>query len=1096
MTGHLGVCWDAIAVLRNSLLGIVERELRVAYADEWWAKGVAPRFDKKRQEQLKNLFESRRKNVLAPHKGGEEEMLDITDLHKIVEGEWGKVFKAVFPKSPLHWLQEVIDVRNPLAHPTRDGIPAETVRRLLDNCRLILEPVDPKAAEEIAGLIRSIETAPGRPSLRPWREVAVPHKDVSGGKLKQSEFAADLAQVVSGRAGVEYHDAEQFFARSYLTEGLSQLLVEAAERITGKGGEPVIELKTAFGGGKTHTMIALFHFFGGKAKAADLEGAAAVLAKAGLSELPKARPVVLVGTALDATKPRKVKGLKGEVRTLWGEIAVQLGGAEAYEAVRRADEAGVSPGSDTLVEIIDRYGPAVILVDELVAYARNIYGKDDLPSGTFDSVMSFVQSLTEAVKRSQRSVLVASLPSSDIEMGGPGGAAALERIQHTFGRLKAIWKPVGTHEAFEVVRRRLFQSVDARARDETCRAYAEMYREAGVGDFPAECREGTYLDRLKAAYPIHPEVFERLYGDWATLDLFQRTRGVLRLMAASIHRLWVDGDRSPMILPGSLPLYSHKPREELTRYLSEGWTPVVETDVDGEDAEPRRLDQENHRFGAVEAGRRVARTLFLGSAPSVPQQTVRGIEDIRIRLGSTHPGDSVAVFNDALSRLSNRLTHLYSDERKQRYWLDTKPNLTRTVSDRAQTRKPEEIAAEIDERLRAVRADREKHGFRRIHAGVPAEDIPDEEEARLVVLPLDNGHRAGRTDSAAIRAAGALLDKRQGGPRSCRNMLVFLAPDAAEVQAVEDAARLYLAWKSVHEEADLLNLDTHQRKMADDRSAAAEKTLSDRLQEAYSWLLVPVQEGTGPITWDETQVRGSDPYAGRVADRLRKSAHLYARWNPAELKMELDRWFWNDAPHVPIKKVWGDMTKYCYLPRLTDQEVFLAAVRDGLRSRDYFAYATSVGPDGRYLGLAFGAAGAEVYVDDASVLVKPDAAAAQTAADEAKRREEGAAAGPGAPPAPGGPTTTDAGPARPPDAVPAQPTRFHGSVRLDANRVGRDAGRIAEEIVQHLAGLPGAEVDVTLEIHARAPKGVPEKTVRTVAENSRALKVQGGFEGE
>ena len=232
---------------------------------------------------------------------------------------------------------------------------------------------------------------------------------------------------------------------------------------------------------------------------------------------------------------RQVNGIT--VGTLWGDIAAQLGGQEGYAIVRAADEKGVAPGANDLVTIFNQFGPAVILIDELIAYVRNIYGVNGLPSGSFDANMTFVQSLTEAVKRSERSQLVASIPESDIEIGGEGGQAALERIGHTFSRLEDVWRPVGAREGFEIVRRRLFSPVkDEAARDAVCRDFIQLYGE-NPSDFPTECREATYLDRLRQAYPIHPELFDRLYDDWSTLQRFQRTRGVLRLMASVIHQL-------------------------------------------------------------------------------------------------------------------------------------------------------------------------------------------------------------------------------------------------------------------------------------------------------------------------------------------------------------------------------------------------------------------------------------------------------------------------------------------------------------------------------------------------------------------------------
>ncbi len=929
-------------------------------------------------------------------------------------------------------------------------------------------------------------------ALRSWREVVTPHPDVATGRYHQAEFAADLAQVLSKKAEPEYQDPAEFFARTYLTEGISRLLQVSLERLSGKGGEPVIQLKTAFGGGKTHTMLALYHLVCAEAAPDKLSGIPAVLEAVGIEALPQAKCAVIAGTALNPSRERKDAAGNGvTVRTLWGEIAAQLGGQEAYAIVESADQTGTAPGSDDLVALFEHVGPCVVLLDELVAYARNIYGKQGLTGGSFDSNMTFVQSLTEAARRSRNALLVAAIPESNIEIGGEAGEAALARIENTFGRMEAVWKPVGATEGFEIVRRRLFTPVkDEKARDAVCSAFSNLYAE-GAADFPAECKEGAYLQRLRSAYPIHPEVFDRLYGDWATLERFQRTRGVLRLMASAIHELWTRGDQALLIMPGSIPLDAPRVRDELTRYLTDGWTAVVDTDIDGEQSEPRKIDEANPRLGALSAARRVARTVFLGSAPSVRQQNVRGVEDIRIRLGVVQPGESVAVFNDALGRLSDRLTHLYGEG--GRYWYDLQPNLKRTMEDRASRLKPDAVEVEIERRLRA---EKERGAFRAVHVCVPSADVPDEPTARLVVLSPTTPHRRGGGEAPAIGAAREILEQRGNSPRQHRNMLVFVAPDADGLTAVEQEARKYLAWKSVEEDHETLNLDARQHRQAVEAKERSDETVDVRLQEAYCWLLVPTQDGTGPLEWETTRIAaGSDCHVARASRKVTGAEQLIARWSPALLKMELDRWLWKDAAHISTQKLWEYLATYCYLPRLRDVEVLTEAIREGLKSRDYFAYAGSVDESGRYLGLQFGAAGASVYVDSASVLVKPEVAADQLAAAVPATEDAlpvDVPNGGAVPPVREKPTQVELPLG---EGGPAAPTRFFGKVVLDSARVGRDAGRIAEEVIQHLAGLVDSNVRVTLEIEADIPSGASDAVVRTVTENCRVLKFEAqGFE--
>jgi len=516
-----------------------------------------------------------------------------------------------------------------------------------------------------------------------WREVMEPHPDVAQGRYRNAEFAADLAQVARGEGSFEYRDPVEFFARTYVTEGMKGLLVQSVRRVTGKDGEPVIQLKTAFGGGKTHSMLALYHLLRGKAPLEKIPTVRPVLAEAGVGHLPAVHVAVLVGTALDPSRSRRPQNLPGvTINTLWGEMAAQLalsaGSPRLYDIVKEADKKRVSPGSEALKRLFDACGSCLILMDELVAYAKRIYGVNGLPAGSFDNFISFIQEITEAARASKSSLVVASIPESDIEVGGEAGKTALEAIEHTFGRMEAIWKPVAASEGFEVVRRRLFLDCkNPSAREMVCSHFSALYRENPT-DFPLEVREVEYRNRLLACYPIHPEVFDRLYEDWATLERFQRTRGVLRLMAAVIHELWMGSDAGLLIMPGSLPLDVSAVRDELTRHLPEGWNSLVDREVDGKRSVPWQQDKNVLRYGKVLASRRVARTIMLGSAPTVRQQNVRGIEASRIRLGVVQPGEQIAVFNDALGSLQNSLAYLYTNPSGDRFWYDTRPTLRKT----------------------------------------------------------------------------------------------------------------------------------------------------------------------------------------------------------------------------------------------------------------------------------------------------------------------------------------------------------------------------------------------------------------------------------
>ncbi len=1036
------------------------------------------------------------------------EKVDVQGWLNLMAIRWNEVFKARLGKAERSFIGELQQARNDWAH--QKPFTNDQAYRVTDTATRLLEAIGAQhqqqitreIAQELLRLRYETEqkaskkaTAPlsespttTSPGLRPWRLVVKPHPDVASGRYIQAEFAADLAQVVQGKADPEYGDPKEFFRRTYLTEGLMDLLVTGIKRLTGQGGDPVVQLQTSFGGGKTHSMLALYHIVGGEIGFSEIPNGEDIIGRIGeVDDRLDARRAVIVGTAFSPTEPREYADCT--THTLWGDIAYQIGGVAAYRVVETADLTGVSPGSDTLLKLLEDHGPALLIIDELVAFARNLYNVSErLPAGSFDTVMTFVQSLTEAVKRSTDSMLLVSIPESDIEIGGEGGKAALEILAKTIGRIESVWKPVTATESFEIVRRRLFSSeMDYAARDAVLSAFREMYAN-NSGEFPSGVAEGDYLRRMQEAYPIHPELFARLYEDWSTLDRFQRTRGVLRLMATVIHRLWQDNDQSLMIMPASIPLWAATVRNEMLRYLPENWPAIVDADIDGEDSKPYQIDKSIPTLGQYTASRRTARAIFVGSAPSVAGQSVRGIEEVRVRLATVQPGEQLAAFNDALRRMSNQLTYLYTDG--SRYWYDTRPTVNRIAQDRAQNIHADLVYQEIINRLRAVRYRREDFAAAHI-APQSSGDVADEARTRVVVLPLEYTHkRNGGSLSQAQEVAKEILENRGNSPRLYRNMLVFIAADEGNAVAWEQSLREYLAWKSIDDEAEPLNLDAQQRKQVATSLKRAEETLLARLQETYSWLIVPAQpEPTGPIYYEAHRISGQDNFYDRAARKLRSSELLIYRWSPDNLRIELDRFLWRDQPHLGLKQLWDYLARYCYLPRLYNEDVLVATISAGTASPETpFGYATMMGLDGAYKGLTLGQ-NTSIYFDDNAMIVRPEVARAQI---EATHPASPIATSPQNREAEK--TSGHTGAA----TLPPQPklkTRYHGTVSLDPQRVNREMGTIVEEIVQRLTSLTGTEVTITLEISADRASGFDDATMRTISENSSTLKFKShGFE--
>jgi predicted AAA+ superfamily ATPase len=1050
---------------------------------------------------------------------------DVAALLRLVFDSWNEVFGQILGPAERSLVSELRTVRDRWAH--QENFSSDDTDRALDSIERLLVAVSSLQSEQVRSMklelrrqvydeqVRgekrkaggSLIEAAASGALKPWREIVVPHPDVATGRYQQAEFAADLWQVHLGEGTDEYRKPQEFFRRTFLTESLKRLLVGGVERLSGTGGDPVIQLQTNFGGGKTHSMLALYHLFSGVAPN-ELAGVDSVLAEAKVKSLPKARRVVLVGNKISPGNP--VKKPDGTVvRTLWGELAYQLGGIKAYERLRADDEKATSPG-DALRELLKEYGPCLILIDEWVAYARQLHDQSDLPGGGFETQFTFAQTLTESAKLAGNCLLVISLPASDtsgsphtqaddVEVGGVRGREALNRLRNVVGRVESSWRPATAEEGFEIVRRRLFEPMSGdhfKARDVTARAFTELYQSQGT-EFPPECRAGDYEGRIKAAYPIHPEIFDQLYGSWSTLVKFQRTRGVLRLMAAVIHSLYEKGDRNPIILPSMIPIDDSRVQTELTRYLSDNWAPIIEKDVDGPQSLPQRIDAEQSgTLGKIQATKRVARAVYMGSAPSAGVAH-RGIEDRRIKLGCVLPGESSLTFNDALRRLAAAATYLYQDG--SRYWYDTQPTVTKLAEDRAEQlkREPDKFNAELEKRLKD---DLGRRGdFVRIHS-LPSSgaDIPDEKDCRLVVLQREQPFSKEPNNAAEV-AAKALLESRGSSPRIYQNALVFLAADKARMQDLEEALRKYVAWESILKEQDILNLTKFQINQAETQKNAAEGAVKARLPETYCWLLVPEQANPqAPVAIQPIRLSGMDALAVRVSKKLRSDERMLPSMGPTILRKHLD-----DIPlwrgdHVAVSQITEDFARYTYLPRLQSPEVLNATIRDGISlmtwASETFAYADGYDESSkRYPGLRAGNPSGIPLDTSYGVIVRPTVATKQLEA------EKPATSGSSQP-------SPDSG-GTPPGGSPGQgkgstetaklplPKRFHGSIQLKVTDMSGHAKQIANEVVQHLAAKLDALVTVTIDIEADVPGGIDEATKRTITENCATLKFKDhGFE--
>jgi len=1114
-TTNRGRVEEALEALRGALLPYFEGLVTAKFGADAWTAVVAG----------------------SDRFGSAGDNIDLTRLFTIFHEYRNDIFRDAMGKSAIGFVHEVQDFRNRWAHQEQFTTP-DTLRALDTIGRVVELTNTPDAYdavhrshEQLLRLLYSeqarFETrkitkslnSQGDASLIPWREIVIPHEDVRTGNLKEAEFAADLDQVAKQRASSEYQDPIEFFQRTYLTEGLSALLVTALNRLYDRGGDPVLELQTNFGGGKTHSMIALYHLASG-VDLNTLPGLDPILQATGVNEPQFVQRAVLVGTKLSANEPR-VKPDGTVVRTLWGELAYQLAGVPGFKLVEESDRSGTSPGADVLREVFDLAGPSLILIDEWVAFVRNLYftSGNQPASGSFDANLTFAQVLTEAVTNTPQVLLAASLPSSDMEVGGEGGKEALKVLKHTFSRVKTSWRAASSNEGFEIVRRRLFQEVtDHRRRDATIKLYLDMYRN-GKTQYPADVHQADYAKRMQSAYPFHPETFDQLFEKWGSLETFQRTRGVLRLMANVVHTLWERKDASPLIMPANIPLDAVGVVTEMGGYLPDSWTSVIEHDIDGDHALSLLLDVGNQNFDKYSATRRVARTIFLASAPTFRADN-RGVGDQSIRLGVVQPGEIASIFGDALRAYGDKATYLYSEHGN--YWFSTQPSVTQLAQQRIEQLSADDIDHEIGEILRSHQGKRGQFD-RVVVAPASSGDVADTSDVTLVVLGPDDVHaRNHQVDTPAIEAAIRILDTRGDGRRVHRNALLFLAPDRSKLNEVRKAVAQRIVWHQIEETHELLNLDAYQQRQAKSRAIDASKRVEALIRDAWTWLLVPHADPTpgSAVEWDTRLLRSiSETEFLPEATAKRAIAEedmilVYAGSNVRRAIQEIPA-FANGWTHIAAKDLATWFPSYLYLPRLKNTKTLEEAIRQGLRSiswqTDAFAWADSWDEaSSRYVGLTTSVEKeGPVSLTGTGVLVHPDIAQRQFDADEAARRqreqervEVSERSSPGGIQEPEGDwrqgadragtqTGSDRDPLLPDVSPPVKapdPQRYFGSVTLNPQTLASQVREISNEVISNLQTIYGSQIRISLEIEAIVPDGIPEDRRSIVAEKSEALK--------
>lgn len=667
--------------------------------------------------------------------------------------------------------------------------------------------------------------------ILPWFKVVTPHWDIQQGILDESVFAANLAEVAAGEGKEVYNNPEVFFSKTYFTEGLKNIARQVVKGLNGEedAENRVISLQTGFGGGKTHALISLYHLARWGKRTATNPYTDELVRYTGAPKFDSANVAVFTNATNDPTQGRKVDGL--HIRTLWGELAYQLGGKAGYEIVRLNDEHRTAP-KGLFKKLLEMAQPSLILLDELADYCVSASGEVVGASTLADQTISFIQELSEAVAGTNHCVMVATLPASVVEVAtSPNASQILVSLTNRLSRVGKDTKPVSEEEIFEVIRRRLFEDLgSSEERERVISAYLQLYQNLS-DELPSHASKSSYKELMRKAYPFHPELIDIFRTRWASHHDFQRTRGVLRLLASIVSDLW----RRQGSLAGSMGLvqtahvnFSNLDAlsSQLKKLYGNGWDAVISADVSGSSSNAFKIDQEKKEYGAHQLTQGIASTILLGSFGSAGANKGLSVDEIKLAILAPDGFNHNSV-NGALDVMEGHAHYLYNSSigtTTKRYWYHTKPNHNILVNQAKSDVKETEVHAEILRRISDKTA--RVQGFNVLVD--PAFDIPEQTRPTLVILHPQYNANPDNINGKTRPIIKQLSTKRGNADRVFRNTMLFLVCSEIGYPQLKSDVTDYLARLRIMEDyKSQLEQDQKNdiRKEQDDYNLLADKSL-------------------------------------------------------------------------------------------------------------------------------------------------------------------------------------------------------------------------------------------------------------------------------
>ncbi len=712
-----------------------------------------------------------------------------------------------------NWLQEIANVRNSVAHfndidddeATKVWIHMKKISKAIKMPELEkeLEKIRNGEIEEPTETVKEVtEDYNTDVQLKPWFLVTQPHFDIRQGRLDESVFAANLAEVALGNGREIYKDPSTFFSKTYFTAGLKNVAKTVIKGLNGNedAENRVISLQTGFGGGKTHTLISLYHLCKWGKKAADSKFTKELLDYTGAPQFDKANIAVFTNTTNDPAQGRTVDGIT--IRTVWGEIAYQLGGMEVYNLIKENDQKLSAP-KGLFSKVLKQSGHSLILIDELADYCVAASAITVGKSSLADQTISFMQELTEAVAACEHCVAIITLPASVQEVANsPEAASILSSLQSRVGRVGADTQPVAEDEIYEVIRRRLFEECgDPAYIEKVADQYLDMYTQYWT-ELPNNLVKSEYKKQIIKSYPFHPELVDIFKIKWASNNNFQRTRGVLRLLAAVVSDLWKRQQSLPgtniLIHSGDVFLpHLDTLTSQLKKLYGNGYEGVISADIAGTGSNAAKIDNNKTEYGKYHLAKSIATVILLNSFGSEGANRGLSVPELKLHL-LTPGGFNHNSINGALNDLENSAYYLYyaqTGNNGKRYWFHVKPNISMLINQGKQDVKQEDIYGEVLKRVKEKTSNRVQLFNMLVD---PSEDIPEQSKPTLVILHPKYTASNDSLNTDTKKLIEKISTKKGNSDRIYRNTILFLIASEGASGRLQSDIRDYLSCQKIN----------------------------------------------------------------------------------------------------------------------------------------------------------------------------------------------------------------------------------------------------------------------------------------------------------